>query len=221
MTAGVLFDVDGTLADTNYLHAVAWADAFRLYDHNVATSRLHALIGQGSDRLVRSILGRSEPRIVDAHADLYAARLQRLAAFDGSANLLHQCKLRGLTIVLATSASRHEAEHLRQAVDPGGCVDHLVTADDVAASKPSPDIVEAALAAADIAAQQCVFVGDSIWDVQAAARAGVSCVCVLTGGNHELDLRGAGAIAIYADVATLGREFDASPLGGLVRRNAG
>src|SRR3954464_12821539 len=109
-SAGVLFDVDGTLVDTNYLHVVAWWQAFRAYGHAVTMQRLHGLVGQGAERLVTSVLGRPDQDVADAHTDFYGPELHRLPAFPGAAELLRAVKSAGLAVVLATSASEQEAE---------------------------------------------------------------------------------------------------------------
>jgi HAD superfamily hydrolase (TIGR01509 family) len=221
MPGGVLFDVDGTLVDTNYLHTVAWWDAFRSQHHDVAMSRLHGLIGQGSDRLVESVLGAGDDAISDAHTDFYGARLHDLRAFDGAADLLRAVKASGLRVLLATSASAKEAEHLRAAIGADDVIDLVTTKDDAESSKPAPDIVETAMARNGLAPADCVFVGDTVWDVEAASRAGLECVCVLTGGISETELREAGATAVYTDVAQLLAELADSPLGRLADRLTG
>lgn len=221
MAYGVLFDLDGTLVDTNYRHVVAWAEAFRRHGYDVKMSRLHALIGQGSDVLVESVIGRRDERISDAHTDFYAKWLQEVPVFGGAAALLRRCKQEGFTVVLATSASRHEADHLRAALGADDAVDRLLTKDDVDSPKPSPDIVETALREVGLRPADCVFVGDSVWDVQAAGRAGVPCLCVLSGGICAADLMAAGAVGVYADVDALGRDFAASALGELASRARG
>src|SRR4051794_1863074 len=212
MTFGALFDVDGTLVDTNYLHAVAWADAFSVRGHRVPMSDIHQLIGQGSDRLVESVLGKQDEGAVDAHADIYGARLHRLQVFDHAADLLRRSKQAGLTVVLATSASKHDADHFADAIDADDVIDHVTTKDDAESSKPAPDIVEAALEATGLDAGDCVFVGDTVWDVEAAKRAGMDCICVLTGGIAESVLRDAGAAEIYPSVSRLLADFDNSLL---------
>src|SRR4051794_18110730 len=110
--AGVLFDVDGTLVDTNYLHVAAWWQAFRAFGHDVPMHRLHGLVGQGSERLVTSVLGRPDDDIAAAHSDFYGPELHRLPAFEGAGDLLRAVKAAGATVVLATSASEKETEHL-------------------------------------------------------------------------------------------------------------
>jgi HAD superfamily hydrolase (TIGR01509 family) len=217
---GVLFDVDGTLVDTNYLHVVAWWQAFRAYGHDVTMQRLHGLVGQGAERLVTSVLGRPDQDVADAHTDFYGPELHRLPAFPGAADLLRAVKSAGLTVVLATSASEKEAQHLRRAVDADDVIDAVTHKDDAEESKPDPDIVETALAKAGLAAEQAIFVGDTVWDVEAARRAGLDCVCVLSGGVADAALREAGAVAVYRDVAHLLSELDESPLARLDRSAA-
>lgn len=203
----MLFDVDGTLVDTNYLHAVAWSKAFRAHGYDVPASTCHALIGQGSERLVDSVLGHADDAVVATHADIHGANLHELHPLRGAADLLRQAKGRGFTVVLATSASRHDADHLRAAIDADDAIDHMTTNDDVDKSKPEPDIVAAAIKAADVDASEAVFVGDTVWDIEACERAGVVCVCVLTGGIAEAVLRSAGAVDVYRDVAEIDARF--------------
>lgn len=217
MKSGVLFDVDGTLVDTNYLHAVTWAAAFRSLGYQVATSRLHHLVGQGSDRLVASALGADDQAVADAHDDFYAPYLHDLRAFDGAADLLRKVKASGLTVVLATSAGERDAKFLRAAIDADDAIDAVTTKGDVAQSKPAPDLVQAALDAGGLDADHSVFVGDTVWDVQAAAAVGVPCICVLTGGIDERELRDAGAIEIYQNVEELAGCLERSAIGGLLR----
>jgi HAD superfamily hydrolase (TIGR01509 family) len=215
---GAVFDVDGTLVDSNYLHVAAWFQAFAANGHTVEMNRIHHLIGQGSERLVDSVLGRVDEAVVEAHSDFYGPWLYRLQAFDGAADLLHRCKRAGLAVVLATSASSQDVAHFRRALDADDAIDHVTTNDDADSSKPEPDIVEAALAAAGLAASDCVFVGDTVWDVEAANRAGMPCVCVLTGGIDAATLRASGAIEVYDSVGALLRDFDASPLATMAPR---
>jgi HAD superfamily hydrolase (TIGR01509 family) len=213
--SGVLFDVDGTLVDTNYLHVIAWWQAFRSQGHDVPMTRLHRTVGQGSDQFVSTILGHDDEKVADAHSDFYGQWKHQLVAFAGAADVLRMTKKAGLSVVLATSASEDEAEHLTAAIDADDAIDIVTTKDDVDASKPDPDIVQTALEKAGLRADDAVFVGDTVWDVQAASRAGVRCVCVLSGGISQTELRDAGAIAVYRDVAHLVADFDDSPLGQL------
>src|SRR3954452_7119852 len=203
MPPGILYDVDGTLVDTNYLHVVAWWHAFRAHGHTVPMRKLHETVGQGSDRFVETILGHHDEDVANAHTDFYGPFLHELAAFDGAADLLRATKLAGLAVVLATSASAKEAEHLRAALGVDDVIDEVTSKDDVEESKPDPDIVQTALDKAGLDAVDALFVGDTVWDIEAARRAGLDCVAVLSGGIPEHDLRDAGAVAIYRDVKHL------------------
>jgi HAD superfamily hydrolase (TIGR01509 family) len=217
-TFGVLYDVDGTLVDTNYLHVVAWWHAFRAGGHRVSMTDIHRKIGQGAARLVDSLLGEPDDEIEQGHTDFYSPFLYEAPAFPGAADLLRTTKKAGLSVVLATSASEKEAAMLRTVIDADDVIDALTNSDDVDASKPEPDIVQAALDKAELTADHAIFVGDTVWDVEAARRAGLDCVAVLSGGISETELRQAGAVAVYRDVAALLDDFDASPLGELARR---
>ena len=218
MPKGVLFDVDGTLVDTNYLHVLAWWQAFRSQGHEVPMTDLHRTVGQGSDQFVSTILGRDDEKVRAAHSDFYGPWKHRLVAFDGAADLLRATKKAGLAVVLATSAAEEEADHLRAAIDADDAIDAVTTKDDADASKPDPDIVQTALDKVGLGAADAVFVGDTVWDVQAAGKAGLECVCVLTGGLSERELLDAGAVRVYRSVRHLLDELDASPLGRLAAR---
>ena len=211
--AGVLFDVDGTLVDTNYLHVLAWWQAFRSQGHQVTMSDLHRTVGQGSDQFVSSILGHDDRQVADAHGDFYGPWKHRLAAFPGAADLLRVTKKAGLSVVLATSASEAEAKHLTAAIGADDAIDVVTTKADVDASKPAPDIVNTALTKAGLVAGDALFVGDTVWDVEAARRAGLRCVCVLSGGISEAELRDAGAAAVFDSIVALREGLDGTPLG--------
>ena len=217
MPKGVLYDVDGTLVDTNYLHVVAWWHAFRSRGHRVPMTDLHRTVGQGSDQFVSSILGHDDDEIADAHSDFYGPFKHQLMSFDGAADLLRTTKKAGLVVVLATSASEAEAKHLTAAIDANDAIDVVTTKGDVDASKPDPDIVKTALDKAGLTSGDAIFVGDTVWDVEAARRGGLDCVCVLTGGIGEQELRDAGAVAVYRDVRHLLDDFDASPIARLTQ----
>jgi HAD superfamily hydrolase (TIGR01509 family) len=215
MVDTVIFDVDGTLVDTNYIHAVTWWEAFRQHEYDVPMARVHRAIGMGSDKLLDQVLPADRDRTADddvraAHRHLYGEFWTRLRAFEGAAELLRSCAGRGLTVVLASSASESEMKALRAALDAEDAITVATSSDDAEESKPAPDIVHVALARAGASPEQAVFVGDTIWDVQACAKAGVPCVAVLTGGVSRHELAEAGAVAVYDSVADLLRRLDDS-----------
>ncbi|MBC6462309.1 HAD family hydrolase [Actinomadura sp. HBU206391] len=219
MVDTVIFDVDGTLVDTNYIHVVTWWEAFRQYEHDVPMARVHRAIGMGSDKLLDHALPEDRDRTADdeiraAHRHLYGEFWTRLRAFDGAAELLRACAGRGLKVVLASSASEREMRALRAALDAEDAITVATSSDDAEESKPAPDIVQVALTRAGTRPERAVFVGDTVWDVQACAKAGVPCVAVLTGGISRHELAEAGAVALYESVADLLRRFDDSPLTG-------
>jgi HAD superfamily hydrolase (TIGR01509 family) len=219
MTASVkavLFDIDGTLVDSNYLHIDAWDRAFSEVGHPVNTWRIHRSIGMDSKKLLESLLEDDVEALADrakeAHTRHYEAMSDRLRSFGKAQDLLRTLADRGFEVVLATSAPEHELELLRRTLDVEDAIATLTSADDVKDAKPAPDIVQVALQRADAGADESVFVGDSVWDVQAAGRAGVPTIGFRSGGTSEAELRDAGAIAVYDDAAHLLAELDDSPL---------
>jgi HAD superfamily hydrolase (TIGR01509 family) len=213
--SAVLFDVDGTLIDSNYLHAVTWWEAFGQAGHGVPMARIHRAIGMGSDQLLDALLPAGRDKDGDdelraAHDALYATYWCRLRPFAGAAGLLRACKDHGLRVVLASSAGKREFEVMLAALDAADAVDEATSSADVAASKPAPDLVEAALRKACVSAGQAVFVGDTVWDVQACQRAGVACIGLLSGGISEAELRDAGAVDIFPAPADLLAAFPGS-----------
>jgi HAD superfamily hydrolase (TIGR01509 family) len=217
MADAVIFDVDGTLVDTNYLHAVCWWEAFRQYDRHVNMAAIHRAIGMGSDKLLDYLLPDDRDHDADddmraAHRSLYGVFWTRLRAFDGAADLLRTCAHRGMKVVLASSASARELTALRAALDADDAITDATSSSETGESKPAPDIVELALERAGVAPDRAVFVGDAVWDVHACHKAGVPCVAVLTGGFGAEELREAGAVAIYEGPADLLRHFEQSPL---------
>jgi HAD superfamily hydrolase (TIGR01509 family) len=217
MADAVIFDVDGTLVDTNYLHAVCWWEAFRQYGHGVDMAAVHRAIGMGSDKLLDQLLPDDRDRSADddiraAHRSLYGVYWTRLRAFGGAADLLRACAARGMTVVLASSASAQELEALCAALDADDAITASTSASEAGESKPAPDLVAIALERADVPPERAVFVGDAVWDVHACRKAGVPCVAVLTGGVGAEELRSAGAVAVYESAADLLRHFETSPL---------
>ncbi|MFG1718809.1 HAD family hydrolase [Micromonospora chalcea] len=205
---GVLFDVDGTLVDTTYLHAVSWWEALRQADHRVPMARIHRSIGMGSDKLLDHLLGAerdrdADGRLRDAHDALYGEYWERLTPLPGARELLRACAERGLRVVLATSAAEHEVTALRAALDVDDVIDSVTSSADAQESKPAPDILVAALEQSGLAAERVVFVGDSVWDVAAAGKLDIPCIGLTCGGTGRAELAGAGAVAVYDDPAAL------------------
>jgi HAD superfamily hydrolase (TIGR01509 family) len=211
----VLFDVDGTLVDSSYLHVVAWWEAFRSQGFDVAMTDIHRCIGMGSDQLVDALLNRASDDVVEAHTDYYAPRLRQLRTFPDATRLLRRTHDEGLVVVLATSASDKEAGHLRTALDADDVIDHMTTSEDAENAKPAADILVAAMESADLEAENCVFVGDSVWDIKACNRLDMPCIALLSGGISERELTDAGAVAVYRDPAHLLEGFEDGLLGRL------
>ncbi|MGI5246119.1 HAD family hydrolase [Dactylosporangium sp. CA-139066] len=199
---GVLFDVDGTLVDTVYLHAVAWWQALRQHDHDVPMAHIHRAIGMGSDRILDELLGPDRDRerdgeIVAAHASLHAVHWPALRPLPGARRLLEDCAGRGLSVVLATSASRPELQALLRCLDADQALTAVTSADDAEQSKPAPDIVEVALERSGLSAEEVVFVGDSVWDVRAAGQLSIPCIGLTSGGLSAVELLEEGATGVY------------------------
>ncbi|KUL41867.1 HAD family hydrolase [Streptomyces regalis] len=180
MQRTAVFDVDGTLVDTNHLHVTTWWEAFRQAGHPVPMHAVHRAVGLGSTDLIAHLLGRVR------------AVLRPAAPLDRN----------GWQVVLATSAGGAELSALRRAISADDAITATASADDVEEGKPAPEPVEHALELAGVPAERAVFVGDTVWDMQAGTRAGVRCVGVLCGGIPRADLLDAGAQAVYADTHT-------------------
>lgn len=218
-----IFDVDGTLVDSNYLHVVSWWEAFAQAGHGVPMVAIHRAIGMGSDQLLDALLPGTRDREADAgiraaHGTLYATYWPRLKPLPGATELLRACRKSGLHVVLASSADPEEFGVLREVLGAEDAIEAATSAGDVERSKPAPDLVQVALQKARIPAQQAVFVGDTVWDVQACRRAGVRCIGVRCGGISTGELLDAGAVAVFehpADLleATAGRLAEALPDG--------
>ncbi|WP_329129667.1 HAD family hydrolase [Streptomyces sp. NBC_01476] len=215
--AAALFDVDGTLMDTVYLHTVAWWEALRQAGRQVPMSVTHRSIGMGSDHLLDRLLGEDrdkdgDSRLTASHDALYAQYWTRLAPLEGAADLLRACADRGWQVVLASSASSAELRVMRDALGADEVITAVTTADDVASSKPAPDLVHQALERAGVPAGRAVFVGDAVWDALAARRAGVRCVGLLSGGMSRAELTEGGAEEVWEGPAQLLARLDESLL---------
>ncbi len=217
MDRAAVFDVDGTLVDTNHLHVVTWWEAFRQAGHEVPMHAVHRAVGLGSADLVAHLLGDDrdpdqDAELSAAHTALYGQYFDRLPALPGAGELLRRLHGDGWAVVLATSASGAELGALRRAIDADDAIAATASADDVREGKPAPEPVEHALELAGVPASRAVFVGDTVWDMRAGSKAGVRCVGVLCGGIPRADLEEAGAEAVYADPADLLARLADSPL---------
>ena len=197
-----LFDVDGTLVDTNYLHAVTWWEAFAQAGHAVSMLEIHRAIGMGSGLMLDKLLPQDrdtgdDADIRAAHSALYATYRSRLRPLPGAADLLRACKRQGLAVVLASSADEPEFNMLRAVLDAEDAIDAATFSGEVEASKPAPDLVQVALDKAGVPAGEAVFTGDTVWDVQACQKAGVPCIGLLSGGISRDELTSAGAAEVY------------------------
>ncbi len=214
---GVLFDVDGTLIDTNYLHVVAWWQALRERGYDVTMAGIHEAVGMGSDKLMQRILGKEDPSVSAAHSRYYAPYLGRLRPFPRAADLLRATAQLGLAVVLASSVKSDEVDILLDTLQAGDAIETVVSSSDAEQTKPAPDLVQVAMRRSGLDPGECVMVGDTAWDVEAAGRSGVPCIAVRTGGWSAERLRAAGAVAVYDDVAALLAELPDSPIGRLAR----
>jgi HAD superfamily hydrolase (TIGR01509 family) len=203
-----ILDIDGTLVDTNYHHAIAWYRALRQHDQHVAIWRIHRHVGMGGDKLVTALCGEDVEReqgdaIRAAESALYMAMIEEVEPLAGARALIEDLKADGHTVVLASSAKAQEVDHYLDLLDARELADGWTTSDDVEATKPSPDLVGAALEQAGGEPEDAVMIGDTPWDVEAAAKAGVSTVAVMTGGFSEAELREAGAAQVYESIDEL------------------
>ena len=214
MKPGVLFDVDGTLVDTTYLHAVCWSEALRQHGHDVPMAELHRAIGMGSDKLIERFVGETtdDEAMSAAHDVLFHEWWERLRPLPGAADLLRAVAKRGLAVVLASSAKDTELSMLRGVIGADDVITAATSSSDAEQSKPEPDILQAALDQSGVDPAAAVFVGDAVWDVLAAGKLGIPCIGLTCGGTSAAELISAGAVATYADAAELLAALDESAI---------
>jgi HAD superfamily hydrolase (TIGR01509 family) len=208
-----ILDIDGTLVDTNYQHSLAWFRAFRRFDITLPIWRIHRHIGMGGDQVVTALCSEDTERhhgddIREAEGEEYARLIDEVQVFDRARELILALKDRGHAVVLASSAKEPEVEHYLGLLDAAEIVDGWTTSADVQETKPAPDLVRAGLDRVGGDADDAVMIGDTPWDIEAAAKAGVPTYAVITGGFSEQELRDAGARDVYESVAALERELD-------------
>ena len=206
-----VLDVDGTLVDTNYHHAIAWYRAFREHGLTLPVWRIHRHIGMGGDQLVAAVAGeRVEERQGDsiraAETALYADLIGEVQPFADARGLMTMLQERGHKLVLASSAKRDEVDYYLDLLEARGLADAWTTSADVDATKPQPDLVVAAVD--KVGGGDAVLVGDSTYDCEAAKRAGVPAVAILTGGFSADELRDAGAVAVFESIGELCERLD-------------
>jgi HAD superfamily hydrolase (TIGR01549 family) len=210
-----ILDVDGTLVDTNYHHALAWFRAFAAEGIVLPMWRLHRHVGMGGDKFVAAVAGDEvEERLGDRLREAWEERFDELIdetePLDGARDLIEELKRRGHQVVLASSAIERHVDAFLEKLDARELADGWTTKDDVEASKPDPDLVDAALAKART--RDAVMVGDTPWDVQAAKRAGLETICVVTGGFSRQELEEAGSAAVYESLTELNDDLDQTAL---------
>jgi HAD superfamily hydrolase (TIGR01509 family) len=215
---GVLLDVDGTLVNSNDAHARAWVDALGEESITVDFARVRPLIGMGGDKLLPALAGLDEDsptgqRVSQRRAELFRERyLPNIHAFPRVRELLLRLQGAGLSLAVASSAKREELGPLLELAHVADLIEDATSSADADSSKPDPDIVAAALHKLGVGAKHAIMIGDTPYDIEAAARAGIPCIALRSGGRSEADL--AGAVAIYADAADLLARFESSPLHG-------
>ena len=214
MPRAALLDVDGTLIDANYHHAIAWYRAFRAHGVRLPVWQIHRHIGMGGDQLVPALVPGIDDDLHEAieetRSERYAELIDEVQAFAQAHELIEDLNELGATVVLASSSPQNELDHYLELLDARKLLDAWTTKDDVEATKPEPDLVQAALEKA--ATAEAVMVGDTGWDIDAARRAGLETVCVLTGGWSKQELLDAGAAAVYESIEELRQNLGEPPL---------
>jgi HAD superfamily hydrolase (TIGR01509 family) len=210
-----LLDVDGTLVDTVYHHALTWYRAFRRHDFDVPVWRIHRRIGMGGDQIVTDLCGEEAEEkhgdsLRDAESELYSELIDEVRPLPGARELVETLKERGHEVVLASSAKAEELQRYLDLLDVRELADAWTSSADVEATKPQPDLVEVAMER--VSGDGAVMVGDSTWDAVAAGRAGIPTVGLLTGGFSEAELRDSGADPVFSSLGELRDGLDSTPL---------
>jgi HAD superfamily hydrolase (TIGR01509 family) len=207
VSLNAILDVDGTLVDTNYHHALAWHRALHAHGHAVQMWKVHRHIGMGGDQILDALIGpeaaaEQGDAIREAEAEAYGELIGEVEPMEGARELIEKLRDKGATVILASSAKEDEVDHYLDLLDARELVDGWTTSADVESTKPDPDLVHAAIEKAGND-DPSVMVGDSVWDVKAAKAAGLSTLAVLTGGFSEAELRDAGASQVVESIADL------------------
>lgn len=214
----VLFDLDGTLVDSNDYHIAAWQAVFGRIGATFDDQTVHDQIGKGTDMLVPTLLPDTDEdeqeRMGEEHGQIFKTKyLERVRPFAGARDLLARVKESGRQVVLASSASSDELEHYVDLLDAQGILDVSTTADDVEKTKPAPDIFATALKKlSSLDPSEVIVVGDTPYDIEAAAKCGIAAIGVRSGKFSDEALKNSGAATLYDDVAALLAGFDDSPV---------
>jgi len=224
--AAVLFDVDGTLVDSSYIHTLAWWQAFRQAGYDVPMASIHRSVGMGGDRILDRLLPEDrdtegDADIMASHAAVFSTFWPSLRRLDGARELLAQCFDSGLAVALASSARDRDLEILRATIDADAYIDAATSSADAKDSKPAPDILAAALKAVDVPAGNAVYVGDAVWDIYAAGKLDIPAIGLTCGGTSEAELREAGAVEVYESPRALLDNLAGSAIGRLAARVRG
>lgn len=217
MYKAVLCDVDGTLLDSNALHAECWQSAFEKFGIQVDFESIVKQIGKGGEHLLKAFVPEATLPLIEQ--DLKAFRktlfhreyIDRVVPFCDARRLLERMREQGLRIAVATSSEQSDLEVFKTVLKIHDLVEEDVTADDAEKSKPDPDIFQASLAALKVGPEEALALGDTPWDIEAAKKAGVATVAVQSGGWKREELEAAGALAVYVDVADILRNFAQTP----------
>jgi HAD superfamily hydrolase (TIGR01549 family) len=215
MADTAIFDIDGTLVDSNYQHALAWFRAFRRFDITLPMWRLHRGIGMGGDLFVAEVAGRAVEEkhgdeLRDAWVEEFDQLIDEIQPFDGVGELLAEIKERGFRLVLASSGKSRHVEKFLDLIDGRSVADAWTTSDDVESSKPEPDLVAAALA--KVQGTSGVMVGDSVYDAHAAAKLQIPTLGVRTGGFSVGELQEAGVLQVFDSLVAFRHALDGTPL---------
>jgi HAD superfamily hydrolase (TIGR01549 family) len=211
-----ILDIDGTLVDSNYFHAVAWYRAMRAHDYTLPMWRVHRAIGMGGDQMIAALLGdeveeRDGDSIRDTEKERYFELIEEVQPLEGARELIVDLKESGHRVVLASSAKPDEVEHYLDLLDARELADAWTTSGDVENTKPEPDLVNSALE--KVGGGPAVMVGDSVYDCEAAGNAGVETIAVLTGGFSDSELLKSGARIVFASIVELRECLSWTPLG--------
>lgn len=218
----VLFDIDGTLVDSNYVHVHAWAKAFHEEGLVVESWRIHRSIGMDGERLLHSLSGDADDevqsRLKDLHLRYFREAAPLLQRLPGVRELLERVRSLGLQIVLASSSSEDELKLSRPVLDCEDLVATATSSEDVDVAKPEPTIIEIALDRAGVDADHAVYVGDAVWDIVACGRAGVRAIGLLSGGVSRGELEKAGAEAVFENAQDLVDHLEETSISALTAR---